>query len=43
MKIRPVLAELFHAEAQTDRLTDVRNLIVSFRDFANAPKYDSVF
>jgi hypothetical protein len=33
MKIRPVGAELFHA----DRHTDIK-LIVAFRDFANAPK-----
>ena len=34
MKIRPVGAELFHA----DRRTDMMKLIVVFRDFANAPK-----
>jgi len=34
MKIRPVVAELFH----TDRPTDMTNLIVAFRNFANAPK-----
>jgi len=38
-----VLAELFHAEGQTDRLTDMTNLIVGFRNFANAPKNDSMF
>jgi hypothetical protein len=43
MKIRPVLAELFHVEGQTDRLTGTTNLIVGFRNFANAPKNDSVF
>ena len=34
MKIRPVGAELFHA----DKRTDVTKLIVAFRNFANAPK-----
>jgi hypothetical protein len=34
MKIRPVGAELFHA----DRRTDMTKLIVAFRNFANAPK-----
>jgi hypothetical protein len=33
MKIRPVGAELFHA----DRQTDMMMLIVAFRNFANAP------
>jgi hypothetical protein len=40
MKIRPAGAE-FHADGRTDRLmdrrTDVTKLIVSFRNFANAP------
>ena len=34
IKIRPVGAELFHA----DRQTDMTKLIVAFRNFANAPK-----
>jgi len=33
-KIRPVGAELFHA----DRQTDMAKLTVAFRNFANAPK-----
>ena len=33
MKIRPVGAELFHG----DRRTDMKKLIVAFRNFANAP------
>ena len=41
MKIRPVGAELFHAD-RTDRRTDGRRdmtkLIVAFRNFANALK-----
>jgi hypothetical protein len=34
MKIRPVGAELFHA----DRRTDMTKLMVVFRNFAKAPK-----
>jgi hypothetical protein len=34
MNIRPMGAELFHA----DRRTDMTNLIAAFRNFANAPK-----
>ena len=34
IKIRPVGAELFHANGQTD----TTKLIVAFRNFANAPK-----
>jgi len=33
MKIRPVIAELFHA----DRRTDMTKLIDAIRNFANAP------
>ena len=33
-KIRPVGAELFHADGQTN----TTKLIVTFRNFANAPK-----
>ena len=33
MKIRPVGAELFHAEGRTD----MTELIVAFRNFAQAP------
>jgi hypothetical protein len=39
MKIRPVGAELFHADGRMDRrTTDMTNLIFAFRNFANAPK-----
>jgi hypothetical protein len=38
MKIRPVGAEVFHADGQKDRQTDTTELIVTFRNFANAPK-----
>jgi hypothetical protein len=34
MKIRPVGAELFHADGRTD----VTKLTVAFHNFANAPK-----
>jgi hypothetical protein len=34
MKIRPVVAELFHADGQTD----MTKLTVAFRSFANSPK-----
>jgi hypothetical protein len=37
MKIHPVGAELFH----TDGRTDMTKLIVAFRNFANAPNYNS--
>jgi hypothetical protein len=38
MKIRQVGAELLHADGQTD----MTNLIVSFRNFAKAPKSGSL-
>jgi hypothetical protein len=38
MKIRPVVAELFHAEGRTDKQWDMTKLIVAFRSFANASK-----
>jgi len=42
IKIRPVGAELFHADGQTDGLiegqTDIKKLICAFRNFANAHK-----
>ena len=34
MKIRPVTAELF----QADRQTNMTKIMVAFRDFTNAPK-----
>jgi len=34
MKIRPVGTEMFHADGQTD----MTELIITFRNFANAPK-----
>jgi hypothetical protein len=44
MKIRPVEADLFYADGQTDRQTDrdtdrqtdMTKLIIAFRNFANA-------
>jgi len=38
VKIPTVGAGLFHAEGQRDRQTDMTNLIVTFRNYANAPK-----
>jgi hypothetical protein len=38
MKIRPVGAELFHADRRTERQADMTKLKVAFRNFANATK-----
>ena len=38
MKIRPVEAELFHAEGRRDNQTDMTKLTVAFRKFMKAPK-----
>jgi hypothetical protein len=38
MKIRSVGAELFHADGQTKKRTDMTKLAVAFRNFVNAPK-----
>jgi len=38
MKIRPVEAELFHADGGTERRTVMKKLIVTVRNFANAAK-----
>jgi hypothetical protein len=38
MKIRPVWADLFHAEGRTDGQTDMTELRFAFRNFVNAPK-----
>jgi hypothetical protein len=38
MKIRTLGAELFHVDGGTDRRTDTTNIIVEYRNFANAPK-----
>jgi len=37
MKIRPLGAELFH----TDRQTDMTELVIAYRSFANAPENDT--
>jgi hypothetical protein len=37
MKIRPVGAELIHADRWTDGRTDVTKLMVAFRNIANPP------
>jgi hypothetical protein len=38
IKIRPMGAELFHADRRTERQTDMTKRIVAFRNFAKAPK-----
>jgi len=38
MKIVPFGVELFHADGQVDGLTVLRNLMVAFCSFVNAPK-----
>jgi hypothetical protein len=38
MKIRPLTAELFHADGRTNT-----NLIAAFSDFANMPKKAQIF
>jgi hypothetical protein len=38
VKIRPVGAELFHADRQTDKQT---KLVVAFRNFADSPKHQA--
>jgi len=38
MKIRPVVAEIFHAERRTDGRTDTTKLMVAFTNFYNPPK-----
>ena len=43
MKVCPVEADLFHADEQTDRQTDMTKLIVAFHNFANMPKNQSVY
>jgi len=37
MKIRPVGAELLHADRRSDERTDMTKLIVAFCNFANTP------
>jgi hypothetical protein len=38
VKIRPMGAELFHADRRTDGRTDMTKLIVAFHSFASRPK-----
>jgi hypothetical protein len=38
MKIRAVEAELFHSDRRTGGRTDMKKLIVAFRNFENVPK-----
>jgi hypothetical protein len=37
MKIRPVEAELFHADGRIDREKIMAKLIIAYRNLANAP------
>jgi hypothetical protein len=37
MNIRPMGAELYHADGRTDGLKDITMLIVAFRSFMGAP------
>ena len=38
LKIRPVGAELLHADGQMNGWEDIRKLVVAFRTFSKAPK-----
>jgi hypothetical protein len=42
LKIRPMGAELFHADGRTDGHTDMTKPIVAIRNFATAPKNGDV-
>ena len=42
VKIRPVEAELLHADGATDGRTDMTQLKVAFAIFANAPKNELI-
>jgi hypothetical protein len=42
MKIPSLGAELFHAGTLMDGQTDLKNLVVSYRNFANAPENESL-
>jgi len=42
MKIRPVGAELFHADGRTEGQTGVTKLIFALSNFTNAPKFGFV-
>jgi len=37
-KIRPLGAQLYHADGWADKQTDMTKLFVAFGNFANAPK-----
>jgi hypothetical protein len=43
MKIRPVEAEVFHADGKTGGQRDMMHLIVAFRYLAKAPKNSQDF
>ena len=41
MKIRPVAAEMYHADRRTEERTDINKLIVAFRNFAKRDCFES--
>jgi hypothetical protein len=43
MNVRSVGAESFHADRRTEGQTHMTELIVAFRNFANAPKNEGQF
>jgi len=43
IKMRPVGAELFHADGRTDGQTEMTKLIIVLRSFANAPHYNGSY
>jgi len=43
MKIRPVGAELFHADRQTEGQTDMAKLVITLRNSGNAPKNNECY
>ena len=43
MKIRPLGAELFHEDGKTEKQIYVMKVIVTFRNFAKAPKNSFTF
>jgi len=42
MKILSLGAKLFHAGTLTDGQTDLKKLVIAYRNFANAPKNESL-
>jgi hypothetical protein len=42
MIIRPVVAELFQADRETDGQTNITMLVADFRNFSNSPKKEKI-